>query len=121
MKFLLDQGLPRSLKELLISEGFETEHVSFIGMARAEDSEIISFAKKENYICITLDADFHMILAISKENNPSVIRIRIENLKAQDHLNLLKKILPDLEEHLIAGSLISIREDSIGIRKLPIE
>lgn len=61
-----------------------------------------------------------MILALSKENCPSVIRIRIENLKAVDHLRLLKRILPDTKESLLLGALVSIREDSIGIRKLPI-
>ena len=44
MKFLLDQGIPRSLKELLISEGYE--HVGSIGMAKANDLDIIEFAKK---------------------------------------------------------------------------
>lgn len=61
-----------------------------------------------------------MILALSKENSPSVIRIRIENLKAVDHLRLLKRILPDTKESLLLGALVSIREDFIGIRKLPI-
>lgn len=46
MKFLLDQGVPRSLKELLISEGFQAEHVGFIAMAQASDSEIIEYAKQ---------------------------------------------------------------------------
>lgn len=120
MKFLLDQGIPRSLKNLLIAEGYGAEHVGFIGMAKADDSDIIEYAKREGYICITLDADFHMILALSKDNSPSVIRIRIENLKAADHLRLLKRILPDTKESLLSGALVSIREDSIGIRKLPI-
>ncbi|MCC5816123.1 MAG: DUF5615 family PIN-like protein [Leptospira sp.] len=120
MKFLLDQGIPRSLKELLISEGYEAEHVGIIGMGQANDLDIIEFAKKEGYICITLDADFHMILALSKDIYPSVIRIRIENLKANDHLKLIKTTLPHITESLISGALVSIREDSIGIRKLPI-
>lgn len=120
MRFLLDQGLPRSLKFLLMDIGYESEHVGFIGMQSSPDEDIIDYARINNYICLTLDADFHSILVLSEKRNPSVIRIRIERLKAEDYLQLLKSILPDIENNLQTGCLVSVQEDSVRIRELPI-
>ena len=83
MKLLLDQGLPRSASMLLSDLGINTIHVSEIGLWAAEDTEIIQKAKEEGRIVVTLDADFHSILALENARSPSVIRIRIERLRAQ--------------------------------------
>lgn len=58
MRFLLDQGLPRSLKSLLSESGYPSEHVGFVQLDTAPDEKIIEYAELHNYICITLDADF---------------------------------------------------------------
>jgi predicted nuclease of predicted toxin-antitoxin system len=41
MKLLLDQGLPRSAAALLTNRGIDTIHVGDIGIATAEDAEIL--------------------------------------------------------------------------------
>ena len=81
MKLLLDQGLPRSASSLLTQQGLDTIHVSEIGMWAAEDSEIMQKAQADNRVVVTLDADFHSILALNNFSSPSVIRIRIETTK----------------------------------------
>jgi predicted nuclease of predicted toxin-antitoxin system len=62
--------------------GWDVIHVSEIGMSRADDVDILQRARAEARICVTLDADFHSLLAISSERGPSVIRIRKEGLDA---------------------------------------
>jgi predicted nuclease of predicted toxin-antitoxin system len=52
--------------------------------------EIIRWAAQENRICITRDADIHALLATSRAAGPSVIRIRIETLTAQDTVDLIE-------------------------------
>jgi len=81
-RLLLDQGLPRSTATLLTQAGWDVIHVSEIGMSRADDVEILDRARTERRICVTLDADFHSLLAISGDPGPSVIRIRKEGLDA---------------------------------------
>ena len=49
MRFLLDQGLPRSLKILLIGLGHDSEHVGLIGMKSAPDEVLLIM---QNYITI---------------------------------------------------------------------
>jgi predicted nuclease of predicted toxin-antitoxin system len=46
MKLLLDQGLPRSTVSQLSKTGIEAVHVGEIGMAGAEDAEILAFAEQ---------------------------------------------------------------------------
>jgi predicted nuclease of predicted toxin-antitoxin system len=46
-------------------------------MSTAADEEILGFALSKNGVVVTLDADFHAILA-SGAVGPSVIRIRIQ-------------------------------------------
>ena len=43
-------------------------------MARATDPKIIRHALSEDRIVVTLDADFHALLAVSGSTKPSVIR-----------------------------------------------
>ena len=51
-------------------------------MSTAGDEEILSFTFGKTGIVATLDADFHAILAVSGAVGPSVIRIRIQGLRA---------------------------------------
>jgi predicted nuclease of predicted toxin-antitoxin system len=84
MKLLLDQGTPRSAASLLRKAGFEAVHTSESGLAAAEDAEIIRHALEEHRIVVTLDADFHTHLALTPAAKPSVIRIRVEGLRAEE-------------------------------------
>lgn len=65
MKLLLDQGIPRSAAQLLREVNIDTLHVSEIGMSSAEDPDIIQKAQEEERIIVTLDADFHTLLALN--------------------------------------------------------
>jgi predicted nuclease of predicted toxin-antitoxin system len=84
MKWLLDQGTPRSAASLLRQAGFDAIHTGEAGMAEAEDVEIIQQAVREDRVVVTLDADFHAHLALTQARRPSGIRIRIEGLRAED-------------------------------------
>jgi predicted nuclease of predicted toxin-antitoxin system len=119
VKLLLDQGTPRSTAALLRSAGFDAVHTAEIEMAAAADNDILSRARQEDRVVVTLDADFHMILALSKAGKPSVIRVRIEGLGARELNDLVQEVIrrcvPDLED----GALVSVQEGRIRIRRLP--
>jgi predicted nuclease of predicted toxin-antitoxin system len=69
---------------------------------------------------VTLDADFHALLALSAVREPSVIRLRIEGLRAEEFCRLLQRVLQQCSEDLASGALISVTESQIRIRRLPI-
>jgi predicted nuclease of predicted toxin-antitoxin system len=121
MKLLLDQGLPLSTAELLRERGIEVIHVSEIGWSRAEDPEIIRLAQTNDRVIVTLDADFHALLALASANSPSVIWIRIPNPRAPELVEVILSILDEYQEMLVKGVAITVRSDlKIKTRLLPI-
>jgi predicted nuclease of predicted toxin-antitoxin system len=105
---------------LLRQGGWDVVHVSEIGMSRADDREILGRARADSRVCVTLDADFHSLLATSGERGPSVIRIRKEGLDADALAALLRTIWSRIEDALVGGALVTISERSIRARRLPI-
>jgi predicted nuclease of predicted toxin-antitoxin system len=121
MKLLLNQGLPPSTAELLREQGLDAVHVSEIGYARADDSEIIELARTEERIVITLDADYHAAIALTSANFPSVIWIRVANLRGSEYVEIITSTLTEYQETLLTGVLITIRADrTIRLKLLPI-
>jgi predicted nuclease of predicted toxin-antitoxin system len=121
MRWLLDQGLPLRAAVLLRSRGEEAIHVSEIGMAKTADELILKHAAKEARVVVTLDADFHAILALSGAKGPSVIRFRVEGLTAKPASDLVLTIGEKFAAHLLEGCVISCDEEKVRIRKLPLE
>ena len=73
---LLDQGLPRSTTTFLNQSHFRALHAAELGLATASDSDILEYARQRDLMVVTLDADFHTLLAVSGAASPSVIRLR---------------------------------------------
>lgn len=120
MKLLLDQGLPRSAVKLLRGHKIDTIHVSEIGLWAAEDLEIIHQARENNRVVVTLDADFHSLLALSNASSPFVIRIRIEGLRAKALTELLLDVINECSEELQQGAAVTVDLSRIRIRRLPL-
>ncbi|ACA98636.1 MULTISPECIES: DUF5615 family PIN-like protein [Cyanophyceae] len=120
MKLLLDQGLPRSAATLLSEAGIDTIHVAEIGLSAADDTDILQRAKDDERVVVTLDADFHALLALSEAASPSVIRIRIERLRAQALTNLLLKVLGEVTEDLEQGAIVTVETSRVRMRRLPL-
>ena len=112
--------MPRSSAALLRESGFDAVHTSEIGLANADDGEILKRAAAEDRIVVTLDADFHAQLALSQAKWPSVIRIRMEGLRAEPLADLLRSVLQQCEEDLSLGAMISVQENRVRIRRLPV-
>lgn len=120
MKLLLDQGTPRSAATLLCRAGFDAVHTGDIGLAAADDEEILQRAAVEDRVIVTLDADFHALLALSAASRPSVVRIRIEGLRAEEFAKLLRQVLERCCGDLENGALVSVQENRIRVRLLPV-
>jgi predicted nuclease of predicted toxin-antitoxin system len=119
-RVVLDQGLPYSTTRHLNQCGWDAVHVVDLEMSRATDREIIHYALKEKRICITLDSDFHTILAVNRMRSPSVVRIRQEGLNGFDMANLIKRVWTQISSQLEQGALATVTEDTVRIRKLPV-
>ena len=120
MQLLLDQGLPRTAAKLLRDSGINTLHVGEIDMAAAKDIQILKYAENEKRIVVTLDSDFHTLLAKDNAATPSVIRVRIEGLKAAAFAMLIQDVLLQCSEALSESSCaVTVQDQKIRIRRLP--
>jgi predicted nuclease of predicted toxin-antitoxin system len=100
--------------------GIAAEHVGDLGLARAADAHILDVARERQAVVVTLDADFHAILAASRATNPSVVRIRIEGLNGEQVASLLVQVLAVAGAEIEVGAVVSATAHRIRVRVLPI-
>ena len=120
MRVLLDQGIPYSTTRHLRVLGWDVLHTVDIGMERSTDRDIIRYACSDERFCVTLDSDFHSIIAVSGASAPSVIRLRLQGFSGLRIAELLHEIYPQIASKLLEGALITVTERSVRVRCLPI-
>ena len=119
IRLVLDQGVPRDAATRLRALGNECTHVGEIGMSKAADDEILAWSLGKNAIVVTLDADFHTILAVSRAQGPSVIRMRLQGLGAPEVVELVRAALAGLEAELKRGSLVTVKALKTTCHRVP--
>lgn len=78
MRLLFDQNISFRITRLLETTFPECKHVSDVGLSGKSDMEIWEFAKSNNFVIVTFDADFYD-LAVIKGIPPKVIWLRVGN------------------------------------------
>ena len=100
--------------------GWDVIHVYDIDLSRASDRQILEHARGNGRTIVTLDADFHALLAVENADGPSVIRIRKEGLTGADLAELLLQLWPAVEQAVQAGAMVTVTDKNVRIRRLPI-
>ena len=121
MKLLLDQGIARSVAPLLNDAGQDAVHVGAVGMSAATDEQIIALARIQGRVVVTLDADFHNMLALTGATGPSTIRIRSEGLRSPSMTALILETIASYDELIRKDSklpTVSSRPTSSVIRTI---
>jgi predicted nuclease of predicted toxin-antitoxin system len=86
----------------------------------AADAEILELARVEGRVVLTQDLDFSMLVALGNYGLPSLITLRLSSVKPDFVTQKLLDVLPTLERELTEGAAMTINDDSVRIRKLPI-
>lgn len=79
MKFLIDQKRSPRLAALLRDHGHDAVHTLELGLERAEDSELLLLADRDDRVIVSGDTDFGTVLALSRRTSPSVRRLPLLN------------------------------------------
>jgi predicted nuclease of predicted toxin-antitoxin system len=120
MKFLADMGISLRTVAWLRDAGYDTVHLRDEGFQRLPDTEILVKACAEERVVLTVDLDFAQLLAASGEVLPSVIIFRLGN-ENYDLINeRLTEVLNQCQDDLDAGAIISVRNRTFRVRRLPI-
>ena len=120
MKFLIDNALSPVVRSVLQEAGHDAVHVRDRGLHAAKDEVVIQLAADEGRVLVSSDTDFGTLLAKRAEVRPSVVLFR----HGTDHrprvqAEILLSNLPNLDEALQQGSLVTIEPTRVRIRKLP--
>ncbi len=111
-KFLIDENLPENL-ELFCSEKFI--HVNSVKTSMT-DSEIWNYAKENDLVIVTKDADFSDRILVTKPP-PRIIHIKYGNMRKTELNQLLIKIWEELEALIKNNKLVRVYNDYLEIVK----
>lgn len=111
--FLIDQMFDRLVIAALRKEGYDVVAVSEIGMATADDAEIMQWAIENNRTVITLDEHFGDWSVLPLSRHPGVIRLKVNPTTTETTLNLLLPFLRRHEKSDFANCLVIVREQGI--------
>lgn len=70
---------------------------------------------------MTHDLDYGHLLAFSGESAPSVIILRLRDLRTDEIMSRLDAVWREIESVLVEGAIVSLSDKSLRIRTLPIE
>ena len=120
MRFLLNLNVPRGLGKRLSAEGHDCRHAGDIGMARASDVEMVQEARRNQEVIVTHDLDYGHLLAFSGELAPSVIILRVRNVRPESLLTSITRAWPEIEGPLSEGAIVVLEDAAHRIRRLPL-
>lgn len=98
MRFLLDMGLAQRTAEYLRGHGYDAVHLRAQGLQRLSDESIVAKALVEGCVILAHDTD----------------------MRAQEVNRRLEDVLSRFAAQLAEGALISVTDDAVRIRRLPV-
>ncbi len=95
MKILIDMNLSPDWTAAFAAAEIESIHWSTVGDPRAEDTEIVEYARTNGCVVFTHDLDFGTILALTHAAGPSVIQVRAQDILPSNLSNTLISVVRD--------------------------
>lgn len=99
MKLLFDNNLSTKLPGLVIVEFPGSVHVSSVGLHRADDRSIWSYAKQHDFTILTKDKDFYY-MSRAFGQPPKVVWILRGNMRNNDMIAMIQGRLNTIKQFL---------------------
>ena len=120
MRLLVDMNLSPEWVAVLNRAGWEAIHWSTVGNPRAEDEEIMAWARAQKHVVFTHDLDFGTLLALTRAGSPSVIQVRTQDVTPAALGALVVNALRQFAGMLEKGALVVLDEARARARVLPL-
>lgn len=120
MTVVVDNCLPVSWMSYLQRRGFPTRHRRELGPPNAPDSDIMLWARTHGAVVLTHDLDFTKLLFETQAALPSVIQLRVDDVRPVAVGENVILILTQHEAELLGGALITVKGHKARLRLLPL-
>jgi predicted nuclease of predicted toxin-antitoxin system len=118
MHFLIDEDLPRSIKDLLQRYGHEGVDLRLIGFQGSKDHQIAALAQSRKLCLVTGDFDFSNIRNYPPGKYAGIVVLRVPRTATASHIvNLFESFLR--QEELVTqipGKLAIVEPGRIRVR-----
>ena len=118
MKVLVDMNLSPKIATLIMESGIYSKHWYEVGLPNAKDSEIMNYARQNDYTILTCDLDFTTLLSVSKGRKPSIVQLRTQGYEAEQITELVVAALIQNANELEEGAILSIDAKQSRLRLL---
>ena len=120
MKFLVDESV-----SYLVARGLRQAHQDAqaaveLGVGGAEDTDVLFQARVEGRVLVTANAGFSRHFTLWRWSSPSVILLRPVTRKPEALVTVLLAHLPQIERPLEDGAIVTLDQDAVRVRPLPI-
>jgi predicted nuclease of predicted toxin-antitoxin system len=86
----------------------------------ASDAAILEYARRQERVVVTQDLDFSNLLALGGHDRPSLITDRVSDAAPRTVSNRLLSVLPHVQTDLRSGAAVTINDERVRVRTLPI-
>jgi predicted nuclease of predicted toxin-antitoxin system len=116
---LLDQNVPRAVGDFLraMRPDWQIAHVAEVGLWGAADQTILEWAKRDSWIIVTFDEDFADARMCPVGSHAGVRRLRVWPTTVEKAVEGLERLLREVDDAVIPGSLVAVDEHRIRIRR----
>jgi predicted nuclease of predicted toxin-antitoxin system len=120
MRLLANMNISPLVVSDLRDLGWDILRVSDLLPANSPDDTVLKLARQEGRVSISQDLDFSRLLALAGFDSPSLITLRLTRSDPGAVCKRLREILPSMDELVREGCAVTVDDDSIRFRRLPI-
>lgn len=120
MRLLADLHIAPRTVQFLRSLGHDVLRVTDLLPATASDETIVARAAQDQRIILTQDLDMTAIIALSRRQYPSLVTLRLSSVRIEFVNTILQRTLPVLEHDLQQGALVTMEDNRVRVRRLPL-
>ncbi len=113
MRLFLDQMIDRCIAEVLRTAGHDVEAAAQVGMARADDLEILEYCVKHDRVLVTLDEHFGDWTVAKLTTHAGVIRLKVHPTGSRTIEQVLVPFLRRYAERDFHNTLVIVRPTGV--------
>ena len=121
MRLLADLHISPQTVQFLRRLGHDVIRVSDVAPPTLSDQDILALAVREHRAVLTQDLDFSRLVALSGTRHPSLISVRLSTARIERVNAALEQALPTLESAVQDGAIITVEDQRIRVRRLPLQ